>query len=87
MSQSAFGIKPFSTRVELWLEWEHGRVDLAQVGPTFIMASRPTSVPACKAVVVVSVDGEKVHHPVQLVRGMTESDVKTMILADDGLPF
>lgn len=87
MSQTPFGITPFSTRVELWLEGEFGRVTLAQTGPTFVIAASPRSLAPCKAVVVVSIDGKPFSRPVRLANGMSETDPRAMVLADDGLPF
>jgi hypothetical protein len=87
MSQGAFGIMPFTTDVDLWLDCEHGRIPLSQVGSTFVIASCPRQLPPCKAQVVVSIDGQVYPRAVRLVNGMRANQRRTLVLADDAIPF
>jgi len=73
--------------VELWLECEHGRVNLAQVGPSFVIAAQPTDIPECEADVVVCIDGRQHVRRVHLAGGMKASVSKATALAVDSLPF
>ena len=87
MDQGAFGIQPFSTEVDLWLECDHGRVELSQVGATFVIAQTPSALPQCHADIVMSIDGRIQKRRVELVSGMSEDEAETMVLASDSLPF
>ncbi len=89
MTQAAFGGTPFSTRVDLWLECEHGVVPLAQAGAEFVIAVEPVHIPACEAYVIVSVDGQQHRNRVRLIHGLSADNprAKTVACDNDGLPF
>jgi len=87
MEIGAFGRTPCSSNVALWLECEHGRVQLRQVGDRYIIAAKPTRLPVCWANLVISVDGRSSAHKVVLVNGMLESDIETVALSAVAAPF
>lgn len=90
MTQTAFGIPPFSAEIGLWLECEEGRFPLAQTGPDFIIAADARTLPPdYRASIVVSVDGQEHSRPVVLVMGMSADEPMTPIrcINDDTAPF
>lgn len=90
MTQAAFGGSAFNTHVDLWLDCEHGRVPLRQVGAEFVIASDPCEIPPrCIASVVISIDGQLHRRKVLLVDGLSaDKPMAHMVPCDeDGLPF
>ncbi|MEM6749274.1 MAG: hypothetical protein AAGA57_02855 [Planctomycetota bacterium] len=80
----------YSSRVELWLESEHGRVKLSQVGFDFVIAAEPFELPAAsRARVVVSVDGREQRLDYTLVDGLSEGQnrSKTVYAEGDTIPI
>lgn len=78
----AFGIKPFSALVDLWLECGEVRVPLSEVGYGFVSAVKPIYLPAqCRVTIVVSIDGREHRKHAVLAHGMTEFDTETRIAA------
>lgn len=79
----------YSAVVEMWLDCgEHGRVPLARITPKGVVAKEPTSVPPCKAKLVVNVDGQTMATPVMLSKGFTpRSTLARVISLDDSIPF
>lgn len=71
MDTAAFGSTPFSAEVDLWLETDHGRVELAQVSSTFLIADEPQILPPCAGVVVTMIDGDEQRSAVELPDGMS----------------
>lgn len=87
-TRAAFGGQPFTTNVDLWLEVGDQQIELAQVGPTFIIAAHAESVPSGVANVAISVDGSVYRRSIRLIHGMTPNDTMTPIVPlDDDLPF
>ncbi|MEX2543879.1 MAG: hypothetical protein WD316_02010 [Phycisphaeraceae bacterium] len=88
MAQGAFGVNSFSTVVDLWLDCEQGRVPLSHVGSTSVIAASPRDLPACRARVVVSVDGREFVRAVTLIDGMSRAESEARVVADEPpLPF
>jgi hypothetical protein len=76
-----------SAEVAIWLECgDRGKVSLSQAAPTFVIAAKPVSLPACDARLVMVVDGNRFEHAVQLIDGMTENDRKARISLGDSVP-
>jgi len=89
MSVGAFGSAPFAAPVGIWFEWEHGRIELAQAGSTFIMARKPQNLPAnCPGHIVIRLSGEETRRPVRLPQGMSAGHGEAMVLTEDPtIPF
>ncbi|MBI1370804.1 MAG: hypothetical protein GC162_19395 [Planctomycetes bacterium] len=87
MTQAAFGGVAFSTDVELWLECGAARIPLTQVAPTFVRTDHPRDLPAGRATIIISVDGQIQSVPVILCNGMKSSDGETTIRPNDAVPF
>jgi len=84
---AAFGRKPHSAVVDLWLQVGDTRIPLSHVAPNFVRTQWPHAVPAGKAVVVISVNGRTTEYPV-CIDGRTpgdETEIRTR--PDDSIPF
>ena len=67
----------YSADVQLHLLWDGGRVELAQIGPSFILADRPQDIPPCDAVILMHVDDSQRRWHVRLPFGMSKSNSRT----------
>lgn len=68
-----------STYVDLRLRVEGCDFALAQVGPDFVVFRRPVELPACEALLTMSVDGIERTEIVQLVDGTQPFDTSARI--------
>lgn len=88
MAGGAFGLTPFDTKVEIWLETHAGLiVDLAQSSDTVVVADEPVQLPPMQATVVISVDGREHRSEVHLPNGMKLDDRETLALPVDDIPI
>ena len=87
MAAGAFGVEPFSTNVELWLETPTRRVPLAQVGDTFVVTAEECDIPPGRATLVISIDGVRSERPVDLITGHGHSRELMMLSVDESAPF
>lgn len=66
----------------------HGEVPLSQVSSTFVIAATPASIPACRARIILTVDGQRFERAVQLVNGLSPDCREAMVLSHDAVsPF
>lgn len=88
MIQPTSGYNAFSASTELWLEAAQRRIELAQIGPDFIMARDSAILPRGAVGALHATTG---HHEtvwqVQLPEGMDEHHSQTRIVVLDEPPF
>ncbi len=85
---AAFGGAPFSTVVDAWLEMGNSRISLSRVGPSFITPQQGAGhVPAGKATIVMSVDGELFRKDIYIEEPSSLDGTDICFRPDDDIPF
>jgi hypothetical protein len=78
----------YSADVGMWLDcFAHGKVPLAQVSSSFIIAGEPVDIPPGPAKVVVTVDGTRYERLVQLVKGLSRHARHALVEPREQPPF
>lgn len=68
----------YSAQVRLWLDTEHGRFPLAQVGPDFVITKSMVDRPEITSGdLEAEIDGDAKGHRVRLPEGIRHRDVRT----------
>lgn len=77
----------YSAVIQMWLESENGRIEIAQLGPDFIIsrcaAARPE---VTTGELVVQIDGSEKRRRVRLPDGMQDRETRTQIESLNNLP-
>ncbi len=79
MIQSLYGSAPHSASVELWLETEGERIELSQIGPTYVIARTAQMHPPGNMSLHAAIDGQTTLWEVHLPYGLKPDQRRTPI--------